>query len=366
MSDVLKSNEPIKRNRYILGAGLAGLLAGYFNPRYKIIGKKMGGQFKTSFSYGPRYIHDTPEFRNLLDSLKVPYIVKQINVGYYYKGQFTQNIDDEGRIMYYKKSRLAGGLRERDYAEILKHTMTSGKTKFDVLEIDMNLFLKKMPPIIEDEITEINTWKRYLIGKKEIYYYSHLITTIPAPTFDKLRGAFSVYYSCSISYFLIESTKINLGNYDYVYYVDNDDEMPWHRITKVGANLYVVEIAGLLTKYDKSIRLDKIKKLGKIIKLSRQKYGEVEGKGPRFPIPRIINIGRYATWDHSKRLHEVLKDVSNLEKTIKNQRRFKKPQFKRKTKGDQANDTKSNGRSNRVIRGNKLGAPQAREKDNKK
>lgn len=365
MNNIIKSNEPIKRHRYILGSGLVGLITGHYNPRYKIIGTKIGGQFKSSFSLGPRYFHDTPEIRSLLDSLKISYLIREIRVGYFYQGRIVHDIDLEAKKLYFRKSRLAYSMKDEHLN--IKHSMTSGIKKFNVLEFDMGQFIKKMPPVIEDTITHINTFKRYLIGKKEIYYYSHLVSTIPAPTFDNLRNHVVYYDYCPITYFLVKSNTVDLEGNDYVYYVDVDDEIPWHRITKVGEKLYVVEVAGFADVIsDNRRQVSKVRKLGEILNHSFQLYGEVIGRGPRYSIPRIIKIGRYANWDHSKRIHEVVKDVQDLAKTAKNQQGFKRSQFKKKTKGYKANDTKPYDRSHRASGRNKLGTSQTEKEDNKK
>ena len=84
-------------NKYIIGAGLNGLIASYYLKDYYLIDKKenIGGQFVSKFPLGPHFIHYNKKFEKLLKELKIKYTIKVAKTAYYYKQKIHKKLTKE-------------------------------------------------------------------------------------------------------------------------------------------------------------------------------------------------------------------------------------------------------------------------------
>ena len=81
-------------NNYILGAGIAGLIAKYYNPTYTLISPEVGGQLKKSKNLLLTFfIHNHPATRELLNTLKIKFKEERIKIYYFYNGKILNSID---------------------------------------------------------------------------------------------------------------------------------------------------------------------------------------------------------------------------------------------------------------------------------
>lgn len=285
------------KNKYILGSGLVGLIASYYTG-YRVIGDKKGGQFNSKFSLGPRYLHDTRYTRKFLDRFGVRYSSRTIKVGYYLSGKISDTIDDSQRLNYYLKSR--GLTLDKLENPNLKPTMSSGKNKFSILEFNMEELIEKLPGIINDRITGINVDRKTMIGSIDnSYKYDNLICTIPLTTFYRLLGVPSSLKFNSIVFILYSNFKIDLKDYDYLYFIDSN--MMLNRAAKCGRNI----VAETSIRFEEKERW-KYSKFGSAIDYGFIKYGHVIGNSTTPTFNGVRFLGRYAEWNHNQRLHNII------------------------------------------------------------
>ncbi|KKL53813.1 hypothetical protein LCGC14_2271700, partial [marine sediment metagenome] len=104
----------------------------------------------------------------------------------------------------------------------------------------------------------------------------------------------------SDKYFYLTEQFLNLGDYDYVYFPEKvNNAFNINRATKF-KNKLIIET-------NKPFICDKIKAYAFLRFKNMQMARKV--KLPSFK--NITYIGRYACWDHSKKIKEVIEDVKN-------------------------------------------------------
>jgi hypothetical protein len=83
--------------KYVLGGGLSGLVAAYYNPEYTVVSPEFGGFIDSKYGRAFVVLHATPAMRELFGELDVPVFEKRIQIGYYdgSKLQTEWSSDDE-------------------------------------------------------------------------------------------------------------------------------------------------------------------------------------------------------------------------------------------------------------------------------
>ena len=120
--------------KYVLGGGIAGLIWAYYNDEYFVVSPEIGGQMKSEFNLGPRYLHDNDISRKFLSDLgmTVDNRKSKIRIGYLDEdGQWVKTPDAEYRKKYYLKSRKTKSLEGFDPS-----VMNGNKNEFDILTVD--------------------------------------------------------------------------------------------------------------------------------------------------------------------------------------------------------------------------------------
>ena len=91
--------------KYIIGAGISGLIFAYYNPDYTVISPDIGGQLSHGI-YNLTWVHDTPETRKLHKDLEFEFTPTKTLMGYYYNGEVSDFCPSEinSRIIQKKMS----------------------------------------------------------------------------------------------------------------------------------------------------------------------------------------------------------------------------------------------------------------------
>lgn len=284
-----------KMNKYIIGAGLNGLIAAYYLKDYYLIDKKenIGGQFSNKFSLGPRFIHYNKKFEKLLKELKIRYSIKKVKVGYVYKNNMYNNLTKKMKEEYALKTR-----NSKDD----KSFLSDKKRNFKYLDFNKKKFINKLFKSIKDRfinelVKEIdikaNTFTTsYYIKTK----YDKLISTIHYNIFCKLSNIENDNENSDIYIYCCKKNKDDNGKFDYTYYID--EESPINRVTYYD-NLMIIESIRCINP-DRKIMGTQILKDYKLSKNKIKKF------------KNITFLGRYANLDNSKRISDVIKDIKNV------------------------------------------------------
>jgi hypothetical protein len=289
-----------KSKNIVLGGGIAGLIYSFYNPDTILISENIGGQFVAPFQLGPRLIHQDCYTERLLVDLNLYFStkIKTVNVGYFYDGKLTNKNTEKNKREYFKRTRLSSSV---PYSSV----MSSGKNKYHVYDISEDVLIQTLlvnskSNFVIDSIEKIDLYDHKVHTKKQnIFEYENLISTIPANIFYKLSNLpqiANLFTSLPTTFRYSEKLEDNFPDfpdYDYVYVTDL--KYSFHRITRV-ENGYVYEINDNLTSGENTLIL---------------KTGQLIQNVFNISVPNVEFIGRYAKWDHSIKINEVLKQVWN-------------------------------------------------------
>jgi hypothetical protein len=285
------------KNLIILGNGLAALIYAAYNidKNVIIIGNKIGGQMSNEISLGPRIIQSDNYTKNfiknflLLDDVKI----KKTFIKYKYNDKFLKNPTPEFRNKY--------SIITRDKDTASDYTMSQNKNEIEYFDIKYNIFINILYQklltynniqFINGDIIKITSDYVELKDSRKIYTKnSEKVNTIPLYIFKKLINMDYLELNSKPVYFYYKKNKKFVNNFYYVYQV-NDFKVVPHRITY----------------YDDNIIEESIKKIS-------DNYIAI--------IPKIINetpfdsigdwkmFGRFAEWDQSIKINEMLKKLEN-------------------------------------------------------
>lgn len=282
------------RRVIVLGGGITGLTCGFILGA-PVITSSVGGQLSLGFTPGPRYLHDTPENRWLLDELKIRYRPRKIVVEYFYRGKYHKTVPEELVWEYILKTR-------GELAPISMH-----QKEFTALTASMEEVVKKLVKkvrVIIDDIVKIEPGA--LIGQHRKYKYDFLVSTIPAPEFFRLWGIPCVLRYRPIGYYFSPPDvsfffAATFGRRDYVYFPEL--HIPYYRVTRVSG--------GFVYEYPE-IAADKAPE-GTVW----QKYGKILPPfGAQPPAENVFFVGRYAEWNDELLLHDVIRKCRELKNQL--------------------------------------------------
>jgi hypothetical protein len=299
----------------ILGGGVAGLVSAFYLPEHYLITDKIGGwQNRNTFQLGPRLLEVTQATTTFLKKLNLPTNEKKINIGYRI-GDFTSSSKNENFAKQY-------ALKTRDQ-ENVDAVLSGNKDVLTVFDIEYDLILKKLEDkvkdrIILDKITSIDLEnKKVNIVKYPDFpcCWDEMVNTLPINLFCNLskfdlQRDFTAFHTTFVKVKPTEYTKFFYRVYDYIYSIDT----VWHRCN-IFKDHAVLEIKG---KFDPQLQyqieyngfeiLDKI-----TIPFAQMKYSY---KDLTQIIPSITNVGRYACWDHSIKMEQIIEQYERTKTNI--------------------------------------------------
>jgi len=293
-----------ERNRngrkIILGGGIAGLLFAFYNPEYLLISDVLGGQFKTKFQTGPRFLHVDKNTNCLLGDLNRYVGIKKVKVGYFYDGELHDENTEENKKRYFEKTR---GESSQPYSSV----MSSNKKEFESYIVDLSEIIDDLVNSIKNEtmigkITKIDTDnKKVYVGKYE-YEYDELVSTIPLNIFLFLSGKEELakqYLSFPTTFILMKNNDdcpfVDFKDYDYVYV--SEEKYPFHRITKTKEG-FVYEYKGDINSLNINQKDKEVLKVGQLV----QNDNNIKFENVSF-------LGRFAEWKHNILINDVLKKI---------------------------------------------------------
>jgi hypothetical protein len=305
--------------RYILGGGIAGLIAAFYNPEYSIISDNVGGQMAEQH-LGPRILEVNRNSENLLKDLGYSYTeisskIKVAKIGYVKCGILVDKITAEDRLNYYKKSRCLSNV-----VEVPSSVMSDNKNEITYFDIDWNQLIDRLMykitqnRFIFSKAFAIDTAKKEiginLVHQQALSHYlkyDHLISTLPAPLFfglSQLDSEEPLVYSKKV---FVVVNNFSTREFDYLYVVSNTEA--FHRITKHTDDLCIAEYTIPFDLSDSEYKERITEDWGMDIKEYKEiKTGQiVSGKVQK--IDGITFVGRYACWDHDIKTDDVVEQL---------------------------------------------------------
>lgn len=298
-------------SKYVIGGGISGLIFSFYNPEYKIFSKQIGGQLDSKIPLGPRIIQKTEETKQLLEDLGIEAKVKTARIGYYYEGEIHEKCPEHLLVEYYKKSRC---LSEVDLCEIPSSAMSGSKESLEYYDVSFEKIIKSLSSKVDilssdvKMITDKALLTYDLVNGENSFKYENIISTIPAPSFCRIyhpRIKHKFKYLGKI-FMSIPLDKKLIGDFDYVYFPTN--EFLFHRATKAGKDKLVIEYT-----YNQNKKFDPPAWKNS----SGTEYIEIGQIIPNtidFFIENVYFLGRYAAWDHSIKIQDVIRQSVNMAK----------------------------------------------------
>jgi len=277
-----KKNSEVERMNFILGGGVAGLIAAFYNQSFKIISPELGGQP----ALGPRLIQKHPKNHKLLYDLGFrKFKVKTAKIGFFYKGKLHDTCPTSLRMEYYEKT------RQVTCAKIPKSIMSDDKKTIDYYDVIWEDLIKALVDKVKNQWIKAkvnNITEKGIIFDNKYHEYKKLISTIPAPIFFKLKKQeeenliLADYrkhtFSAVDKSFGLASSPFDGGNYDYIYFPDKKIEIS--RATKINEDSWL---------YEKTGKHRGMQVLPRVQIKHNADFGKTNN---------IKFIGRYAQWKH--------------------------------------------------------------------
>lgn len=287
----------------ILGGGISGLLEAYFNPDAILISDQIGGQLKSNFQLGPKYLHVDEISKQFFKELNIVPPIRKIKIGFFYDDDIHSENTEENRKRYFKKTR---SLSSEPYVS----SMSGNLSEFDSFDIDLEKIIDILKnriknQIVLEKITKINLNKKEIITEKNKYKYNDLISTIPLNVFLFLSNNSEIakhFVSSPTTFIFSKSLEHcpfqNFQSFDYVYV--SEPNFDFHRITKVPN--------GVVFEYNS----DTIKTLKTEEDRVIMKVGQLIQNDVKIEIENVKFSGRYGSWKHNIKINNLLKQLYEL------------------------------------------------------
>lgn len=298
------------KKKYILGAGISGLIFGFYNQDYTIISKDIGGQFNHYFNLGPRYLHNDKYSRKFLKDIDLPVKKRKIKIGYCEFNDTIQAEPNPGFLeKYFEKSR---GVKFQEE----KCIMSENKTELDILEVDfkhlISLLKEKLKErIINKNAKSIDVFKGVIVCDDDsIIEYDKLINTIPLNSFCKISKIKNINLTSKpITYVLCKNFIPNSKYFNYIYYCNNAN---FHRATIEKDNI-VLDILGRKN----GTELKEIFGSHYVDHFTLENAQIIPSDEKLFLPNNIKCVGRYGTWDREWKTETVIKHAIKFSKKKK-------------------------------------------------
>jgi hypothetical protein len=286
----------------ILGSGIAGLIYGFYNKDYKILGNKSGGQMASKFPLGARYLYKTKFTEQFLKSLYISALEKIIKVGYVENSRFINNPDREFRKKYFMKSR---GLSSFD--ELDETVMNCQRQQLNIYDVDFKEIINKLQDVIgarniTAEILSVDLKNKNISTDTGTFNFNNLVSTIPLNIFCKLAGVKpqEELKTQDVTYVLLNNNFFDMSNYDMVYCIGQEK---YHRLTATNKGIVADCLYACfnheLNKYFNGFVQDScVVKNAQIVGLKKQ-----------IEIPGVKLFGRYGAYNRNYRTDTLIEEM---------------------------------------------------------
>lgn len=296
-----------ENNKFILGGGISGLIFSFYNPEYTIISEDIGGRLNKDFFKNIIYLHETKETEQFLKDVGIEYKKRTQLIKYSVDNKITSEITKENKISLIKKK-----LDDKEF-EPKDLNLSTSDYYISILEFNfaelVNL-LKEKTKFIQGKVIRIT--ESEIITEDSRHPYKNIVSTIPAHVFWKIYYKKQVMdlKSKPITFVLCDKEPEHIKEgikYDMIYFCD--DNQKYTRISKKPGERdekrILYEFTGGLTKEEVIQYLPKdANVIEYYVDYSGIIYSNFNNIAPR----NVLFIGRFATWNHSGKQQDVLKE----------------------------------------------------------
>lgn len=314
-------------NKFVAGAGITGLIWGFYHPEFEIIAPVQDQPVKDNYLRSAFvWMHDCYETRRLLSDLgweNVEKLTRQSRIGYFNDGLITDRLTPElnNKIILRKMTSWADPIpqdkKKSFIPSVTALSMTSnlGNNFMNVLTVDLGEVMKRL-------LQRVKITHGYILGfyKSESgqhflkmnngpgsssdisLVYSELISTIPAPIFYKIyqeNHLRPLFNSLPITNVIVDKKPDHFaGDYEMVYY---DTTQPFSRISHLNGK-YAFEFTGVILKEE----FEKMFPDYGVLDYFVMPYGRIFSVDNPAPHPGVTFSGRFAQWCHSVTTEHVI------------------------------------------------------------
>lgn len=304
--------------KYIIGAGITGLVWKYYHPEFKVISPDVGGAFSRSHLV---WLHDDNDTRKLLKDLGFPIIAKKSKIGYYTGGWLVDSISEEmNTLMIQKKMTPWDQPVDKSFVPKTKDLSLSDGNLMDAnymntLDADLGAVINKLnetADVTHGFVTQITP--DHIVVKKDFkdetgeeLKYDKLISTIAAPFFWKAWGEDREFKCIPITNILVSKRPAVFDDrYEMIYY---DDSVPFSRASHLGG-MYALEFTGEISKE----KFEELYPNLPVVDYFVVKQGRIfpsENNVP--PTDKIVFSGRFGKWEYGITTELVIKQAINYQ-----------------------------------------------------
>tara|TARA_R110000744_G_scaffold110482_1_gene208394 strand:+ start:99 stop:1043 length:945 start_codon:yes stop_codon:yes gene_type:complete len=310
------------KNKYILGAGPAGLIAAFYNKDYKIVDEKPLGQLNLPFIPGPRLLQATENMENFIkEVLPDSNITSEVAViGFNKDGDISDKPSSKFKKAYAKKT------RDRDTSE--SSFLSEGMTEIQHIEINglgedsyKFLFTELLKIIVDRKQLVKTSIKKLCVLSNKIEFtdgtesdYHDIISTLNLNILKKITPHWdeNMHYNldttnkcfykadyCDSIEDMMDSKKHPSLWYDYIYSADTN----WTRQTFFRDYIVYESVNPIEGTHIQGNEIQmKFENLPIQIKESHN-IERMDG---------LTLLGRFAQWSHKIKANEVLDRVLEL------------------------------------------------------
>lgn len=293
------------KNNLILGGGVAGLIAAFYNSDFIVLDKNPLGQLNTPFVPGPRIFKVDEYTEAFLNKLGVDFHKETIKIGFTKDSKTVIECDDYFRESY---SKLTRGTQK-----IEKSFLSSGATEIEIFTDGSDNFYKKVfeklyenvkDRVKESLVMKINSKNKVVKTETEELHYDKCISTLNLNVLCKILGITEIKPKSSKKHFVCT---------EYSNDFDKELSEQFH---------YVYSTNGIYSRktyfkdyivYETLIPLSYIKDLehNRIIKIINNLPIQIVNSINLQKIQGIELLGRFAQWNHSIKATEIIKQYES-------------------------------------------------------
>ncbi|HSX28378.1 MAG TPA: hypothetical protein VLF60_02915 [Candidatus Saccharimonadales bacterium] len=296
--------------KFIIGAGISGLIYAFYNRDFQVLSPDIGGKLKHSYLSSTILLHDTAETRRFISDLgielkAVPHLMK-----YHYKGKLHENIPASLKeMMVAKKLTSWRDLNTLNFDvevhNVPDNTLSTNDIYIPVFKVSTAQLIKllaKHTTFMKDRVIRITADE--IVTEKKRLEYDELISTIPAPVFWKLYGEPKKLQYLPETFIVSKTAPVqeNKVPWDLIYFLDK--ETPFTRVNKHKGGQYLYEITGAMSEKEVRKHLPDLD----IQYCYTDPYGLLMTDLNNIPPPKVRFVGRFATWRHSYKVQDAIRD----------------------------------------------------------
>lgn len=296
----------MENKKFVLGGGISGLIFAYYNREYKVISPDLGGRLNKDFFKNIIYLHDSRESEKFLNDLNVLFTRRTQMIKYVKDNVVVDRLSKEDKISLIRKK-----LEDKEYNPKDLNLSTSDYY-IPILEFNYGDLIKKISDcinFIQGKVIRITDGR--IITEDTFYEYDSVVSTLPANIFWNLYSSEEKPETKSkpVTFVLTDKAPDVCKDkvYDMVYFAD--DNQKYVRISKKpnsGKNCHILyEFTGEVSKEEcvKHLPLH-----SEILEYYVDNQGIIFTNKNNLPPKNVLFIGRFATWNHSDKQQDVIKE----------------------------------------------------------